>query len=599
MQDAIINYYNNNILTLESELKKIKIVFTYLYLIRFVTFISFVAFLVLFFHFDYQLIYLIISLISLTSFLFAVKIDLSYNLKEKFLSNKLFINQNELKFLEHHYDACETGEEYNDLNPHLAADFDLFGKGSLFQYLNRCSTRIGKTKLAEGLCHLQKNVRLIKEKQQAIKELSEKNEFIQDFQAYGMFISENGSELISLKSWLDQSAERHNWLPQLCIIMPLINSIWIGLIVLGVFSFNSFLIPLLISFFILRLNAKKINTAHSFLGKTAETFEKYTSLFKLTEEEVFNSAYLMGLKNQLSVHNLKAGDSLTSLFKLLNAFDLRFNMLVSFVANALLLYDIQIYLRLAKWKEKNKYAVTVWFNVLSEIDALISLSVFAYNNQDSVSYPMISNKDFTFQAKEMGHPLLHPSVRICNDIEFSGMPKVMIITGANMAGKSTFLRTLSVNLILAMNGAPVCAKDFVFTPCDIMPSIKIQDSLSNNESYFYAELLRIKDIIDHAIANPGTLVVLDEILRGTNTKDKHLGSWGLVEKLISLNAVVIIATHDLAIGELENKYPDIVVNHCFEVELTNDQLIFDYKLKNGVSKKLNASFLMKKMGIIS
>ena len=142
-------------------------------------------------------------------------------------------------------------------------------------------------------------------------------------------------------------------------------------------------------------------------------------------------------------------------------------------------------------------------------------------------------------------------------------------------------------------------EDFVFTPCDIMPSIKIQDSLSNNESYFYAELLRIKDIIDHASSNPGTLVVLDEILRGTNTKDKHLGSWGLMEKLISLNAVVMIATHDLAIGELENKYPDIVVNHCFEVELTNDQLIFDYKLKNGVSKKLNASFLMKKMGIIS
>jgi len=599
MQDTIGDYYSGKILTLEAQLKKIKKVFTYLYLIRFITFVSFVAFLVLFFHFDYQLIFLIISSISLISFLFAVKIDLNYNFKVKFLSNKLLVNQNELRFLEHHYEERETGEEYNYLNPHLAADFDLFGKGSLFQYLNRCSTRIGKTILAEGLCHLQKDERLIKEKQQAVKELSGKNEFIQDFQANGMFISENGSELTSLQSWLDQSAEKNNWLPQLCIIMPLINVIWIALIVFGIFSLNSFLFPLLISFFILRLNVKKINKAHSLLGKTAETFEKYTSLFKLTEEEEFKSAYLTMLKKQLSDHDLKAGVSLTSLFKLLNAFDLRFNMLVSFVANALLLYDIQIYLRLAKWKEKNKNAVQSWFNALSEIDALISLSVFAYNNRDSVSFPTISDNDFTFQAKEMGHPLLNHSVRICNDINFSGTPKVMIITGANMAGKSTFLRTLSVNLILAMNGAPVCAKDFVFTPCDIMPSIKIQDSLSNNESYFYAELLRIKDIIDHAQANPGTLVVLDEILRGTNTKDKHLGSWGLVEKLISLNAVVMIATHDLEIGELENKYPDIVVNHCFEVELTNDQLIFDYKLKNGVSKKLNASFLMKKMGIIS
>jgi len=156
-----------------------------------------------------------------------------------------------------------------------------------------------------------------------------------------------------------------------------------------------------------------------------------------------------------------------------------------------------------------------------------------------------------------------------------------------------------VNLILAIDGAPVCAKELEFSPCDIMPSIKIQDSLSNNESYFYAELIRLKDIIDHVKANPMTLVVLDEILRGTNTKDKQLGSLGLLEKLISLKSIVIIATHDLAIGELEKKYPGIVVNHCFEVELTNDQLIFDYKLKKGISQKLNASFLMKKMEIIS
>jgi DNA mismatch repair ATPase MutS len=167
-----------------------------------------------------------------------------------------------------------------------------------------------------------------------------------------------------------------------------------------------------------------------------------------------------------------------------------------------------------------------------------------------------------------------------------------------MAGKSTFLRTLSINLILAMNGAPVCARGFRFIPCDLLSSIKIQDSLSNNESYFYAELVRIREIIDHVQTNPRTLVVLDEILRGTNTRDKQTGSRGLLEKLISLNAVVLVATHDLALGELEKNYPDVVTNNCFEVELTNDQLIFDYKLKPGISQKLNASYLMKKMGII-
>ena len=168
-----------------------------------------------------------------------------------------------------------------------------------------------------------------------------------------------------------------------------------------------------------------------------------------------------------------------------------------------------------------------------------------------------------------------------------------------MAGKSTFLRTLSVNLILAMNGAPVCAKEFIFTPCDILSSIKIQDSLSSNESYFYAELVRIREIIEHLKTNPRTLVVLDEILRGTNTSDKQKGSRGLLEKLISLNAAVLIATHDLSLGELEKSHPNTIVNNCFEVELTNDQLIFDYKLKKGISQKLNATYLMKKMGIIN
>jgi len=179
-----------------------------------------------------------------------------------------------------------------------------------------------------------------------------------------------------------------------------------------------------------------------------------------------------------------------------------------------------------------------------------------------------------------------------------GRPAITIITGANMAGKSTFLRTISVNLLLAMNGAPVCAREMKYTPCNIMSSIKIQDSLVENASYFYAELVRLREIIEQIQSQPKTLVVLDEILRGTNTRDKQAGSLGFLEKLISLNAIVIIATHDLKIGELENTHPGKVKNQCFEVELNKDQLVFDYKLKDGISQKLNASFLMKKMGII-
>jgi len=157
---------------------------------------------------------------------------------------------------------------------------------------------------------------------------------------------------------------------------------------------------------------------------------------------------------------------------------------------------------------------------------------------------------------------------------------------------------VGVNMLLAMTGAPVVAESFTFTPCDIFSSLKIQDSLINNESYFYAELLRLKDIIEQTQKQPKTLVILDEILRGTNTKDKQTGSLGFLEKLIQLGAPVIVATHDLIIGDMEQTHPGIAVNRCFEVELVDDQLYFDYKLKNGVSQKLNASFLLKKMEII-
>jgi DNA mismatch repair ATPase MutS len=599
IQDPIFNFYNKRIAVLETELKKVHRVSNLIYLTRLMTFILFVAFSVLFFQYEYNKFCLVFSFASLASFLFAVKIDIKNHLKETFLSDKLLVNQNELKFLNHQYEMFETGEEYTNLNPHLADDFDLFGKGSLYQYLNRCSLTTGKTKFAGELCKPERDIRIITEKQEAIKELTLKNEFIHDFQSFGMAVKESGDELTNLQSWLNQPAERNDLLFQLCIIMPVLTFSWIAAIILGFFSISSALIPLIINFIIIQSNNKKINQAHSGLTKTAATFINYTKLIRLIEEENFKSKRLSHLKENLFLQNVKASDSLSSLFKLLNYFDVRLNVMASLILNSLFLFDIQVYCQLSRWKKKNKDLVPQWFETLNEADATISFAVFAFNNQNHSSYPVISEGGFSFHAEELGHPLLNPETRVSNDVLLSGSPSVLIITGANMAGKSTFLRTLAVNLILAMNGSPVCARKLIFTPCDILSSIKIQDSLSNNESYFYAELLRLKDIINHVEKNPGTIVVLDEILRGTNTKDKQLGSLGLLEKLISLNSIVIIATHDLTIGELEKKYPGIVMNNCFEVELKDDQLIFDYKLKKGISQKLNASFLMKKMDIIN
>ncbi len=599
MHSSVENYYSQNIENLTSFLKKIRKTIAWLYLARLLTFLLVIAFIVLFIKFNNNSIYLIFSLITFIVFLLLVKFDLIFSWKEKFNTHKMVVNENELKFLNHQYLDRPTGDEYTHLNPHLAADFDIFGKASLFQYLNRCSTVAGKTRLAEGLSHSHTDPTLILKKQQSIKELSGKQNLSQDFQAYGMFIFENGNEIEHLQAWLNETDEKIKLLKILNLVVPLMNLIWYILVALGIFSISSLGLSILLSLAIVGFNKKRIGKAHDQLGKTAKTFEKYTALIRLIENENFHSDYLRELQQKLTVNDCKASDSLSELFKLLNSFDIRYNLIVSFLLNAILIFDIQVFCRMEKWKTKHKNSIASWFNTLSETDMLISYASHAFNNQAEVSYPNISEAEFRFKAEEMGHPLLHSNVRINNTVELNGMPAVMIITGANMAGKSTFLRTMAINLILGMNGAPVCAKSFVFSPCDILSSIKIQDSLANNESYFYAELLRLKEIIEHVKSHPKTFVILDEILRGTNTRDKQLGSLGLLEKLISQHAVVILATHDVSIGELEKKYPGIVTNHCFEVELTNDQLIFDYKLKNGISQKLNASFLMEKMGIMS
>jgi hypothetical protein len=594
----IRDFYEKKIAGAELALHSIRKTISWFYLARLVIFVIFIAFLIVYFQRDYNYLYLILSGCSLVLFIYAVKYDLKIGNREKYLSSKLSLNREELEYLEFRFSGKETGEEFQKLNPHLGADFEIFGNGSLFQYLNRSSTAMGKKKLAEGLTILQPDKEAITGKQQAIRELTGMTEFVQNFRTYGKLISENGSELTGLQTWLTEKLPGLKFLQLLAVVIPYFNIIWYTLVVFGIFSLNSAIIPLLVSILVISMNNRKINNAHVKLGKTAKTFEKYTTLIGLIENESFRAVYLTSVKGKLRTGDISAGRSLSSLTKLLNRFDIRLNVIASFILNSLIVFDIQILCLLEKWKNEHKNSVTDWFDALSEIDALISFATFAFNNQELVTYPNLSDDAFVFHATDLGHPLIHPIVRINNSLHFEGTPSVIIVTGANMAGKSTFLRTVSVNLIVAMNGAPVCAGSFLFTPCHIMSSIRIQDSLYQNESYFYAELLRIRDIIEHTKSGKRTLVILDEILRGTNTRDKQLGSLGLLEKLIRQNSVVMVATHDLTLGELENKYPDIVSNYCFEVELDNDQLIFDYKLKKGVSRKLNATFLMKKMGII-
>ena len=592
-------YYESRINLLEAENKTLKnksLLFSW---IRLALFICFVAFIILFFTIGHSYLFIVFSCLFLISF---IVIAIKHNLLEDnilVLFYKIQINKDEILFLNHNYHHRKSGKEFEDINPYLSNDFDLFGKGSLFQYLNRCKTSIGQKMLAQKLCFPEKDTTLIVSKQSAIKELSIKNDYVQNFQSYCKLIFENKNEISILLEWINEPDEDLKKSRSIAILLGSLNILWLILSAFGVLTWSSFILPISLSLLVIRFYKNLISRYYSKINNTVGIFAKYANVLKLIEDEHFESEYLRSLQSNLEVHETKASDSLKSLFKILNAFEIQSNAVISFLLNSLFLFDIHICYRLQEWRKKQRDEVDGWFSTIGEFEVLVSFASFSFNNLEDVTYPTLTKEDvFQIEAVELGHPLLHQDIRVNNDFSVHGVPSIQIITGANMAGKSTFLRTLAVNLLIAMNGAPVIAKKLSFFPCDILSSIKVQDSLTNNESYFYAELLRLKEIIEHVKMNPKTLVILDEILRGTNTKDKLAGSIGILKKLMNLNALVIIATHDLSIAELENSYPGIVINNCFEVELTDDQLFFDYKLKHGISKKLNASFLMQKMEII-
>jgi len=316
----------------------------------------------------------------------------------------------------------------------------------------------------------------------------------------------------------------------------------------------------------------------------------------MIENESFESDLLNKQKSVISASPKSTQKAIKKLSQILAAFDYRLNIIVGIMLNIFFLWDILQCIRLEKWKHTYGSEMTAAFEALFTFDELNSLAGFAFSRTASV-FPEFSNKEFVLKADDAKHPFISEKNNVGNEININGWGKFQIITGANMAGKSTYLRTVGINMVLAMTGAPVLAKSFVMKPVDIFTGIKTTDSLQDGESYFFAELKRLKEIINTLEKGSNLFIILDEILRGTNSKDKHNGSEGLVKQLIKLNASGMIATHDLALGQLEKTFPEQVINKRFEVEIENNELVFDYKLKDGISQNLNATFLMKKMGI--
>ena len=282
--------------------------------------------------------------------------------------------------------------------------------------------------------------------------------------------------------------------------------------------------------------------------------------------------------------------------KILDRLDLRYNIVLSAPLNLLLLWNLQQVLDLEKWKRNQQSNFNLWFDTLAEFEALNSFGILFFNHPDW-TFPGIKEEYFSIHGKEIGHPLIPKEKRVDNFIDIENKSELMLVTGSNMAGKSTYLRSIGVNVVLAMAGAPVCAETFSVSHVQLISSMRITDNLEESTSTFYAELKKLKTIIEKVNAGEKVFILLDEILRGTNSLDRHTGSKALIKQLIKKKAAAIIATHDLELANLKEDFSKNIRNYHFDVQVSNDELYFDYRLKPGVCNSLNASILMKKIGI--
>lgn len=505
-------------------------------------------------------------------------------------------NKNEIDFLATNRSAYASGKIYEDVHHPYSYDLDLFGEGGLFSYLNRCSTSFGKEALSKALLH--PDVDHIQQRQEAVAELQQKVTFRQQLFAQGSLHESKEKDLQKLMRWAQgPTATVNRFLYYVLMIFPAIT---LGSLVYYFATesdaafrifYSSFILNLLIAFSF----GKKITSQLSVSTSVSKILQSYKEQLRLIESENFKSPLLQQFQQQLKQDARPASQLLSSLASLFEYLETIINLLVSILLNGLFLFHVHILYNLGRWKKQHASKINGWLQVIGEVEALNSFANLYYNNP-GFCIPHVTSVP-TLQGQALGHVLLKAENRVCNDVSFNEQ-RFVILTGSNMSGKSTFLRTLGTNLVLAKAGSVVCATKFSFYPFDVFVSMRITDSLQDSESFFYAELKRLQAIIQHLQAGHTTFVILDEILRGTNSNDKRNGTIGLIRKLTKENTFGIIATHDVVVADLMKEYPAYIANKAFESQIINDELLFDYKLKDGVCTTLSASYLMRKMGVI-
>ncbi|AEA45591.1 MutS-related protein [Fluviicola taffensis] len=538
--------------------------------------------------------FLIGAILSLGLFSYLINIHFKTKRKRQVALTYLWLNNSERAFIDESKPYYEDGNEFLDTKHPYSFDIDLFGPHSLFQHLNRTSTVIGSEKLAQSLLQTQSKESLNKT-QEAIQEISEDLEWRQAFQVYARL----GKDSQEIRNYIDHWQDSKQSISILAIILAfIIPALGLTSMILlwqtgKVYWFNVGVFLFTANMLLFGAISGKIRKEIGKTERIGAALLAYSEMLQLIENRVWKSARLQEIHSKVHSKNQAASALLKESSRIYENMDSINNGMAVFMLNGTIQFHVHVFRSLVKWKKNHRESINQWIEQIAEIESLLSFSNFSVNNPE-YTFPNLQNESIFFE--ELGHPLLSKSIRVSNSIDFS-QERFVILTGSNMSGKSTFLRTLGIGIILSNAGSVIPAKSANFSPLPLLVSMRLSDSLEESTSYFFSEVKRLKLIIDN-LKNGPAFVLLDEILRGTNSDDKQNGTIGIVEQMVRLGALGMIATHDLEVCETTNLHPTYLKNKCFEVEIRDNDLFFDYKLRNGICQNKSATFIMKKYQVI-
>ncbi|MGY5253915.1 MutS-related protein [Sphingobacterium spiritivorum] len=557
----------------------------------------------LFWSFQQKQIWLVSLLFALIILLFAFLIRRQSRLEKERDNLKAFlrVNENEILLRDQRINCYSEGQEFEDGRHPYLSDLDIFGRYSLFTLVNRAATKLGIQQLAKWLS-APADKEIIQQRQDAVKELSAELHWCQQLQTTLIF---NLDQQIEVKAFLRKYFQSGDFsfgnafMRIYVTIVPFVMLAGIILSLSGVKVIGYVFILALVHIFWTLAMAGRVSVFSSKIDKVGGILNAYADGIRLVEERQWSSVLTNSLQQRVSVQGNKG--KLSSAFKelggLINKLDARNNILVGTVLNMFLLWDFKQVMAIVKWKSRYEENILEAFDVIAEYEALLSFATLKRNYPDW-AFPLLleDTKHGKITGEAINHPLINEAYAVANNYD-ANEHRIALVTGSNMAGKSTFLRTIGINAVLAYSGAPVCASSLELPIYKLITYMRIKDNLNESTSTFKAELDRMKYILDTVYQDKDSFFLIDEMLRGTNSVDKYLGSRAIIKKLISMDGKGMVATHDLQLSTLEAEYPGIVRNYHFDIQVKEGEMLFDYKLKDGECKVFNASMLLKGIGV--